>query len=132
MRINKKDLIQLVKYGVGGGTGAVLNLGAVYIFTHFAGFYYLYSYFIGAILNYTFNFFYHRSITFETKNKTAKRAAYYYVSNIVLGGMAIGLATLLKNYGNINYLVANLMATIIVIVINYVFSKFVTFNAGMK
>lgn len=132
MKIEQKKVLELVRYGVGGGIGAALNIVTAYILTSWLGFYYMCSYVIGSLVNYTFNFLYHRSITFNAKDKTAKRATYYYISNIFLGILALGLTYFFTTIIGLQYLISGMISTTAIIVINYLFSKFFTFNKTMK
>ena len=116
-------------YVLGGGTGTVLNLATAYILTSLAHWFYFYSYIVGSFINYTFNFFWHRAITFRCKDKTAKRAAFYYISNIILGLFALGFTYIFTSIFHIQYLISGLIATIVVVIINFLFSKLITFGS---
>jgi putative flippase GtrA len=122
------NLRELSFYVLGGGTGAVLNLGTAFVLTSILHVYYFYSYIVGSLINYTFNFIFHRAITFNVRDKAGKRAAYYYISNIVLGAVSLLLVYTFTSIIGLNYLVSGLIATVLVVIVNFFFSKLVTFK----
>lgn len=132
MSNKNKIFFELVRYCAGGSIGALINILVAYFFTSIVGIYYMYSYIIASIINYIFNFYYHRSVTFNTKDKVIKRAALYYGSNILLGLVALATTYILTSVFGVQYLVSGLMSSILVAVINYIFSKFITFSHKIK
>jgi putative flippase GtrA len=123
---------EVALYIAGGAGGTILNLATAYVLTSKLHWFYFYSYIIGGLVNYTFNFFFHRAITFEVKNKTAKRALIYYSTNIALGAFALLLVYIFTSILKIHYLISGVMATAIIVIINFIFSKLVTFNKKLK
>lgn len=123
---------EIAFYITGGSGGAVLNLATAYVLTSIFHWFYFYSYIIGSLVNYTFNFFFHRAITFEVKNKTAKRALIYYSTNIALGAFALLCVYIFTSILKIHYLTSGVLATAIIVIINFAISKFVVFKRDMR
>ncbi len=68
-----KDIIKYAKFIFGGGLGLLINIAVTYLLTDVLGIMFRLSYALGLVVNVIFNFFYHRHITFNKKDKSIKR-----------------------------------------------------------
>lgn len=122
---------EIIYYIAGGLCGSLLNLATAFTFTHFFHLFYFYSYIIASIVNYTFNFFFHRAITFSVLDKTAKRASIYYLTNIILGALSLSIVYVLTSILGIQYLLSGVLSTAIIVIINFLISKLFTFRKDL-
>lgn len=125
LKTNRREIFF---YLVGGFCGTALNLGTAFILTHYFSVFYFYSYIVASLVNYTFNFFFHRAITFSVLDETAKRAGIFYSTNIALGALSLTMVYIMTSLLKVQYLLSGVIATVIIVVINFVISKLLTFR----
>jgi len=118
-------------YILGGLCGFAINLGVAFLFTNCLHLFYFYSYVIASLVNYTFNFFFHRAVTFSVYDQTAKRASIYYSTNIALGALSLAMVYVLTSILGIQYLLSGVLSTAIIVVINFLISKLLTFRKSL-
>jgi putative flippase GtrA len=62
------EIIRLIKFLLVGGTGMLINLGLLFVFTEIFGLYYMISAIIAGFLNVTYNFFANRFWSFADRD----------------------------------------------------------------
>lgn len=123
--INKKEIFF---YCLGGGTGALVNFGVTYLIVSIAGLNYIIGLTAGSFVNLTFNFLFHRALTFKVKTEPVKRAVIYYIFGVILFFITLALAVFLKSTIGLNYLIAQIIATGASVIINFFASKLIVFK----
>lgn len=118
---------EITFYFIGGLSGSVINLAITYLLVSIAGLYYVWGMTISSLCNLTYNFLFHRSITFGAKDKIIRRAVTYYLLGTALFFITLGTAIFLKAILGINYLMAQLLALTTSIIINFFGSKYIVF-----
>ena len=122
------DIERYIIFILGGALGAILNLGITYILTKYLGFWYLAAYIFGIIVNIVFNFFYHRSITFGTNNKTGQRLMKFIVISIFVAIGILGVVYFFTEVVGISYIISGGIAIALMSLVNYFLNKGWVFN----
>ena len=106
-------MVRFIKFCLVGGSGTLLNMGLLWLFTEFAGFPYLISAVIGIETSIITNYILHSYITFADRRASSrkiffKRLLKYNLAS--LGGMAIniGVLWLLTEVAGLYYLLSHL------------------------
>lgn len=121
---------QFLKFSVVGFLGTIVNLIVLYLLTEFFGVYYLLSAFfafIAAVIN---NFIWNKVWTFKEKfnhKPVTKFGQFFFVSLIALG-VNLSFLYLFTEVFGIYYLVSQVFAIIISLVINFIGNKLWTFR----
>jgi len=120
---------QFLKFCLVGTLGAIIDIGGLYVLVEFAGVHYL----AGAAISFTLavinNYFLNKYWTFQNKSKNhAKQFTCFLLVSI--GGLLInlGIMYLLVEVFLAWYLLAKIMASIIVLFWNFLMNKHVTFR----
>ena len=128
LNIIKKN-IQFFKYCVGGGIAFIVDFSLLYIFTEYAGFWYLWSatlsFAVAALVNYLIQRFW----TFKSKEKRAVRQFLLFMA-VQIVGLFINNTTMysLVEYLGLWYIFSKAVAAIIVLIWNFWASKMFVFN----
>jgi len=122
-----RNFRELFFYCLGGGSGAIINWTLTYTSVSIIGLNYTWGIVIGSFANLTYNFLFHRSLTFGVKDHFVKRAATYYIFGIILFFISIEIAFFCKKNLGLNYMVAQIIATIVSVFINFFASKYIVF-----
>ncbi|MFH1453569.1 MAG: GtrA family protein [Armatimonadota bacterium] len=117
---------------IGGAGGALVNILTSYTLTEKLKIYYLYSVAIGGVGNITFNFFFHRFITFKVTDKPFQRYVKIFVVNIFYGILTLLAVRGMVEIWHINYNIALIIAIIIFSVINFIANKLWVFAASRR
>jgi len=128
---DKKLIRQVILYCLGGGSGALINFALTYVLVSIVGINYVYGLTAGSLVNLTFNFLFHRALTFGVKTNTAKRAAIYYIFGAILFFITLGVAVFFKSVVGLHYLVAQVIATALSVIINFFASKLIVFKKDL-
>ncbi len=119
---------QMLRYAVVGGTGAIVDLGALYILTEFFHFYYLWSTTLSFIVSALLNFYFNRRWTFKSSGNTKKQLlifSFVATSGVVLNGF---IMYILVDWLKIYYMLAKVFSVGIVTIWNFLWNKYLTFK----
>ncbi len=119
---------QMLRYAVVGGTGAIVDLGALYILTEFFHFYYLWSTTLSFIVSALLNFYFNRRWTFKSSGNTKKQLlifSFVATSGVVLNGF---IMYILVDWLKIYYMLAKVFSVGIVTIWNFLWNKYFTFR----
>lgn len=119
---------QLFIFLIGGGIGAAINLSITYFLTEFFGILYLLSYLCGFFIGITFNFLFHRSITFKNKDKTSIRFAKSWSTSIFISIGTMALIYFFTDILLIWYILSGVISITIMSILNYSINKFWVFS----
>ena len=128
----KRQLKELILYGICGALTTILDIGIFWVLANVANLHYLAANAIAWILAITFSFLVNKYYVFESKSFArevwVKEAAEFLGARglsciIDMGGMflLVSILGINKNY-------AKLFITLVVIIINYILSKFWIFK----
>jgi putative flippase GtrA len=123
---NKKQFFVFV---AGGGMGALINLAVTSFFTEIMGLSYLISYSVGISANIIFNFFYHRSITFKTKNKFKTRFFKSVFVSMAVGAAVMTLVYIFTEIFGFWYIFSGIIAISVMTLINYIVNNLWVFQS---
>jgi len=132
-RILKHRLIQkyeqFLKYCIGGGTALIIDVGLLYVFTEFCGFWYLLSATLSFLIAGIYNYSFQKFITFKSESKKYFKQFLLFVV-IALVGLAINntILYLLVEEAGTWYIAAKILAAAVVLIWNFFANKKITFK----
>ncbi|HPL95294.1 MAG TPA: GtrA family protein [bacterium] len=120
---------QFFKFCVVGTTGAIIDIGGLWLLVEFVGLYYLVGAtisFVAAVIN---NYFLNKYWTFKDQSKISL-AQFFSFSIISVIGLGINLLTMyiFVECVNLNYLISKAIASLIVLSWNFLMNKYITFK----
>lgn len=119
----KKILVsEIFKFGVVGGTGYLLNLVILYIFTDIVGIYYLMSAIISLFANSIWNYVWNCRLTFKSNEGILGYIKYFgmtMLSRVIYFGLLFWLTSLIGVY----YIFSSIFAVFACFILNYILSK---------
>ena len=113
---------------IGGGIGTLLYLSVVYFLVEVAGLWYLWAYCAGSVFSITFNFIYHRGITFNVREKARDRFIKFALNSVAIGFFTIGFVYVLTDKLGIMYLLSGIIAVGLMSVVNFLINRFWIFQ----
>ena len=126
LRDKQKNLGEVIRFLVAGGSCLLLELACLYAFTEWAGLHYLYSSALAFTISVLVNYWLCRAWVFEDGNKkqSLKAASLFFGSSIAgLGINQLCMYTFVDLMG-IYYMAAKLLAAVIVTVWNFVLKRY--------
>lgn len=112
---------KLVRFVIAGGSATAVNLGILFILTHFLGIWYLLSSIIAFLCAFTVSFSLQKFWTFRDhiKEDMHKQASLFFLS--MIGGIIANTLILyfLVEYQHFHYLLAQMISGIIIAVANF-------------
>lgn len=113
--------IQFFRYLFVGGFAAVVNIGMLFVFTHFFRFYYLISNILSFILGLIVNYILSKKFVFQEKTSISKTKE--FIIYAIIGVIGLGLDTLFvwlfTDIAKIYYMMSKLLSTAIVFIWNF-------------
>ena len=127
---DKLDSIEFLRSQVAAFISTCIDYLTVITLTELAGLWYIYSNVVGAVLGAITNFTLGRHWTFKAQQGAIEGQAFKYAL-VSLGSVCLNTFGLyaLKEWGNVNYIVAKVVVGIIIAVcFNYVLQKYFVFR----
>jgi len=112
----------LIKFGCVGASGAVVNIGTLYILTAYAGLNYFIAYAISFVLAVTNNYIWNSIWTFEQSKSWAALGRYALVSTLTLS-INESLLYLLSYKLGVWYMLSATLGIGAAFIINYILSR---------
>ncbi len=123
-------LIQLIRYGVVGGTAFVVDFGLLYLFNEYLGVHYLLATAFGFMAGLIVNYF--MSVKWVFNQRKVKDKSTEFIIFGVIGIIGLGLNELIMYIGVDKFamavMVAKIVSTAIVFIWNFVVRKFILFT----
>lgn len=119
---------QMLRYGIVGASGAVVDLSTLYILTDLVGWYYLVSATLAFIFSALLNFYLNRVWTFKVLADPKKQLvifAFVSISGLLLNN---GILYALVEWLGIYYMYAKVVAIALVTIWNFFWNKYFTFK----
>ena len=114
-------LIQFFRYLFVGGFAAIVNIGMLFVFTHFFKFYYLISNIISFVLGLIVNYVLSKKFVFQEETSISKTKEFLIYA--IIGVIGLGLDTLFvwvfTDVTKIYYMVSKLLSTAVVFIWNF-------------
>ncbi|MBU7038226.1 MAG: GtrA family protein [Theionarchaea archaeon] len=122
-------LIQFVKFCLVGSTGALINLGLLYLLTEFCHMWYILSAAVGftvAVLN---NFVWNRSWTFKNKSpRIPRQLLLFFIINVISLCINLSVLYMLTEYAGMWYMKAQIVAILVAVSNNFLGNRRFTFS----
>ena len=126
----KQVIIQFFRFAFVGLIGTVINIAVLYLFTEHLMIYYIYSAIIAFFIAATFNFIFNKIWTFKEKlnNKISKKYAKFLVVSLMALVMNLIFLYIFTEFIKIYYLISQILAIGISLIINFIGNKIWTFQ----
>lgn len=122
----ERELIMYVFFGVLTG---VVNFGVYFLFSHVLGVYYLFSNVVAWFLSVLFAYVTNRIWVFESNSNNILKEVFLFFSCRSFSGLVdIGLLYFFVDILNIGDFISKIIVLIIVVILNYLFSKLLIFK----
>lgn len=131
-KYKNKGMFQMGKFFAVGGIGMLINLGLIYLFTEFIGWWYIHSAIVGILVSLSTNFIGNKFWAFanmDTKVKVVVKQ-YLYFALCSLPGIMLQIISLygLVEFPKIWYINASVIAIIIASFFNFLLNKYWVFR----
>lgn len=122
----KNGLLQFFRYVFVGGIATVADWGVLFLLTEFVHIHYLLSAVFAFVAGLITNFFLSQLLVFKA-NEAKVNAVMEFVGYAVIGVVGLGITELIMllftNCWNVHYMIAKVVATVIVLFWNYLARK---------
>ena len=129
-----KKYKELILYLVFGVLTTVLNIIIFWIFNDLLKIDYKISNVIAWIIAVIFAFVTNKLIVFESKNKskeeTTKEAISFFIARLISLVADMIMMIVMIDIIKINSIISKIVSNVVVVIINYIFSKFIVFKKG--
>ncbi len=128
---SKKILIQICKFAIVGGLGALLNISILFILTEIFKVFYLISEIIAFIFSALQNYLLNKIWTFkeELKSSIFQKGFKYFIISLISLIVNLGTLYILVEFFDFWYLFAEMGAILLSFMINFLGNKIWTFKA---
>ena len=127
----KNGFIQFFRYIFVGGIATIVDWGVLYVLTDFAHIHYLISTVIAFIAGLTVNYFLSKILVFKA-NEARVNATVEFLIYAAIGLIGLGITALIMfvftDYFSLHYMISKIIATIIVLIWNYVARKIIIYK----
>lgn len=128
----KKENYEVIKYIFVGGCTTILNLLIFYILTNKLEVHYMIANILAWFVGVTFAYISNKFFVFKSFNKDKKNIfreiSIFFIARIVSLGIDQLLIYILIGIMFINSTISKILSNIAVVIVNYLFSKFITFK----
>ena len=121
-------LKQAGKFYTVGATGVLINLGIIFVLTHFLGLWYIFSAAVGIVVSVTTNFLGNKHWTFGSKRKFLKEYLIFWMVSLLGTGLQLSFLYIFTEFAHLFYLLSALFAIGIASLANFTLNKFWTFR----
>ena len=122
----KRELFFYVVFGV---LTTIVNIAVYFFFAKICGVNYIVSNIIAWFLSVLFAYVTNRIFVFESKNSNIiKEGALFFGGRLFSGVLDTGLMILFIDILSIGDMISKIVIQVIVVIVNYVFSKWIVFN----
>lgn len=129
--LNKKGSIkEFFKFAIVGGMGTVWTILILYLLTEFAGIYYIMSATLAFLFAMTHNFVLNKIWTFKEKIRANIKSKYikFAIVSVVALGVNLSFLYIFTEFLGIYYLISQVLAIGVALIINFLGSKIWAFS----
>lgn len=120
---------QIILYLVFGGLTTLINIISYFLCTKIFNINWQISNIVAWVLAVLFAYVTNKFLVFESKNKKVfKEVIYFFVFRLISLIMDMGFMYLFLDLINLNDMISKLIVQLLIIIINYIFSKFIIFK----
>lgn len=131
-----KKYREQILYIIVGGSTTLINLVAYYILTRWLKMEFVASNVIALIISMIFAFITNKIYVFNSRDfeiiKLTKECIQFFSSRLFTGGLDIVLLWILVDFAHFEDLISKVIIGIIIVVLNYIISKFYVFKEAGK
>ncbi len=126
-----RDLFQIIKYGISGVTGALIQMGSFYVLVDFFGVWYLYGVVLAFVLSLIITFMLQKFWTFEdySTNKLKRQSFMYGVIAVCALILNVGFMYLLVDVLDFWHITSQIVVVLTVGTLTFLMNRFLTFAA---
>ena len=126
----KEIVLEFFKFALVGLVGTCVNIILLYLFTEYLGIYYIFSALFSFVFTVTLNFFLNKMWTFREKISYKTKDLYVKFFTVSIFSFLVSLFFLyiFTEFMNIYYIISQVMAIGISLIINFIGNKIWTFN----
>jgi dolichol-phosphate mannosyltransferase len=130
MLFGKKGSSEFIKFSLVGASNTLIHLAILYILTEYLGFYYLLASFIGFVIAVTNSFILNTLWTFkkDIKEKVGFRYSKFFTISVIAALINISLLYIITEYFGIWYILSQIIATSVSLIVNFIGNKIWTFK----
>ncbi len=123
-------IAKLARYLISGGIAAAVDLGLLFVFTHFAGLWYVFSAVLAFVLAFFVSFFLQKFWTFRDTNTEGahKQALVYFVVSATNLAINTGLVYFFTEAFDFHYLASQITASACIAVESFFVYRYFIFN----
>ena len=109
-------LAKILRFLIAGGIGAGVNVGVLYLLTGVLGVWYIASAVVAFIVSYGLSFVLQKFWTFQdaSRERMHVQAGWYIAIALLNLGLNTGILYLFVHYGHIEYLIAQLITSLVI------------------
>lgn len=124
---SRQQFLRIIRFCLGGVVGVSSGYITLYVLTEYFGLWYLWSSIVANVLNYLINFIMQKFWTFKNKNTRAipKQISLYLGLAILFFVTNTGLMYVFVEYGHIQYMISQIILTVLLSVVSYFTTKLV-------
>ncbi len=123
---------EIIYYLIFGGLTTLINIIVFYLFNDLFNVYYLVSNVIAWVVSVLFAYITNKTVVFKSDNKVFKESVTFFIFRVISLGIDMLFMYLLIDIISIDSLIAKIIVNVIVVILNYVFSKLFIFKKKNK
>jgi putative flippase GtrA len=124
-------LKKFIKYAVGWGIAALIDLTLLWWFTEYLWIYYLLSAVFAFVFSFLFGFYFQKVITFKSKSKSKKHIlewTYFLIFQLIWLALNLILLWFLSGILWFDYILVAIFNKIVIFIWNFLMNYFFNFN----
>lgn len=127
----KNGFLQFFRYLFVGGIATIVDWGILFLLTDLAHIYHLVSAIIAFVAGLITNFFLSKLLVFKA-NEARVNAVMEFISYAIIGVIGLGITELIMylftNCWNVHYMISKIIATVIVLIWNFLARKIIVYK----
>ncbi len=122
--------MRIIRFVISGGTATSVNLGILFVLTHFFGIWYLLSSIVAFGVAFFVSFTMQKLWTFEDTSKDRLHSQAFVYLTVILVALAVNTTLIytLVEYGHLHYLLAQFISGVFIAFMNYFSYKYLVFR----
>lgn len=123
-------MFKLFRYVISGGTAALVDIGFLYVFTRFLGFWYILSAILAFILAFVVSFTLQKYWTFRdySGDRIVKQSVIYFIVGLINLLLNTLLMYLFTDIARLHYIVSQIIAGLLIACISFFVYKNIIFS----